>query len=90
MAASKTYEQSHLRFLAPSIMRWNQTCPLNSTRRVCRFLKGRRFPGKVKLTRADVAEANVSQDFSRMAVTSQDAQSSGQVPSQSLNNQADP
>jgi len=46
----------------------------------CSFLQGRRFPGKVKLTRAEVAGANVSQDFSRITVSTNDVTSSSQVP----------
>ena len=48
----------------------------------CSFLKGRKFPGKVKLTRADIAGANVSQDFSRINVSTSDATNSSQVSSQ--------
>ena len=58
-----------------------QVCCTSLAATCCRFLKGRRFPGKVKLTRAEVAEANVSQDFTRIAVSAQEtsASTSGQV-----------
>ena len=45
----------------------------------CSFLRGRTLPGKVKLTRAEIAGANASQDFSRMMINPGVTNSTSQV-----------